>query len=177
MLKKLTIYCTLCGVVINKVLLKKQLKTLFLVNPQKNFNSQRLHVSHYFLFFCFFSNDDIICHLIIGESILFCIFYSDFILFYVAACLRTQEEKDFLKFRKKWKGKSGIYKLTFLPCRLFTYFGSCLLLRLACAQKILENVLNIITIILLKKRLFLALFIKTFGWDCFAALLLCCYSS
>ena len=34
------------------------------------------------------------------------------------------EEKDFLKFRKKWKGKSGIYKLTFLPCRLFTYFGS-----------------------------------------------------
>ena len=34
------------------------------------------------------------------------------------------EEKNFLKFRKKWKGKSGIYKLTFLPCRLFTYFGS-----------------------------------------------------
>ena len=32
--------------------------------------------------------------------------------------------KDILSFRKKWNEKSGIYKITFLPFRLFTYYGS-----------------------------------------------------
>lgn len=31
---------------------------------------------------------------------------------------------DLLLFRNKWKGVSGIYKITFLPFRLFTYYGS-----------------------------------------------------
>lgn len=31
---------------------------------------------------------------------------------------------DLTKFRNKWKGVSGIYKITFLPFRLFTYYGS-----------------------------------------------------
>ena len=32
--------------------------------------------------------------------------------------------KDRLSFQKKWWGVSGIYKMTFLPFRLFTYYGS-----------------------------------------------------
>lgn len=31
---------------------------------------------------------------------------------------------NLVTFRKKWKGKSGIYKITFLPFRLFSYYGS-----------------------------------------------------
>lgn len=31
---------------------------------------------------------------------------------------------DLLAFRTKWKGVSGIYKITFLPFRMFTYYGS-----------------------------------------------------
>lgn len=31
---------------------------------------------------------------------------------------------NILSFRKKWNGVSGIYKITFLPFRLFTYYGS-----------------------------------------------------
>lgn len=27
-------------------------------------------------------------------------------------------------FRQQWKGVSGIYKITFLPFRMFTYYGS-----------------------------------------------------
>lgn len=29
-----------------------------------------------------------------------------------------------LSFRQVWKGVSGIYKITFLPFRLFSYYGS-----------------------------------------------------
>ena len=36
----------------------------------------------------------------------------------------SSDNRDFLKFRKRWIGKSGIYKITFLPYRLFTYIGS-----------------------------------------------------
>lgn len=32
--------------------------------------------------------------------------------------------KDQVTFRNTWKGVSGIYKITFLPFRLFTYYGS-----------------------------------------------------
>ena len=69
------------------------------------------------------------------------------------------EEKNFLKFRKKWKGKSGIYKLTFLPCRLFTYFGSSKDL----GERFKYHYYNTS-----KEKTFLALFIKTFCWDSFA---------
>lgn len=70
------------------------------------------------------------------------------------------EEKDFLKFRKKWKGKSGIYKLTFLPCRLFTYFGSSKDL----GERFKYHYFNTS-----KEKTFLALFIKTFGWGCYSS--------
>ena len=55
--------------------------------------------------------------------------------------------------------KSGIYKLTFLPCRLFTYFGSSKDL----GERFKYHYYNTS-----KEQTFLALFIKTFGWDCFA---------
>lgn len=31
---------------------------------------------------------------------------------------------DLTKFRNKWKGVSGVYKITFRPYRQFTYWGS-----------------------------------------------------
>ena len=69
------------------------------------------------------------------------------------------EEKNFLKFRTKWNGRSGIYKLTFLPCKLFTYYGS---------SKNLGLRLKYHSYNTSKENTFLALFIKTFGWDSFA---------
>ena len=33
-------------------------------------------------------------------------------------------DRDRLAFQKKWWGVSGVYKITFLPFRLFTYYGS-----------------------------------------------------
>ena len=81
-------------------------------------------------------------------------------------CSSLVGEKNFLKFRNKWKGKSGIYKLTFLPCRLFTYFGSSKDL----GERFKYHYYNTY-----KSTTFLALFIKkknkkkkTFGWDSFA---------
>ena len=71
----------------------------------------------------------------------------------------SPEEKNFLKFRNKWNARSGIYKLTFLPCKLFTYYGS---------SKNLSLRLKYHSYNTSKENTFLALFIKTFGWDCFA---------
>lgn len=50
----------------------------------------------------------------------------------------------------------GIYKLTFLPCRLFTYFGSSKNLGLRFKYHSYNTS---------KENTFLAIFIKTFGWD------------
>lgn len=40
----------------------------------------------------------------------------------VAHCANVP--RDIITFRNTWKGVSGIYKITFLPFRLFTYYGS-----------------------------------------------------
>jgi hypothetical protein len=41
---------------------------------------------------------------------------------YVDHCHNFAE--NHLEFRKKWSGRSGVYKITFRPFRLFTYYGS-----------------------------------------------------
>lgn len=67
--------------------------------------------------------------------------------------------KNHTNFYKKWKGNSGIYKITFLPFRLFTYYGSSKDLGLLFKYHYFNTP---------KEFTFLGLFIKTFGWECFS---------
>lgn len=66
---------------------------------------------------------------------------------------------DLLRFRIKWNGVRGIYKITFLPFRLFTYYGSSVNL----GQRFKYHYF-----ITPKSNNFLGLFIKVFGWSCFS---------
>jgi group I intron endonuclease len=65
-------------------------------------------------------------------------------------------------FQRKWLNTSGIYKITFLPFKLFSYYGS--------SKKIGERIKyhyyngN-------KQKKFLGLFIKEFGWSYFSVTL------
>jgi len=66
---------------------------------------------------------------------------------------------NILSFRNKWNGVSGIYKITFLPFRLFTYYGSSSDLGLRFKYHYYNGA---------KQRNFLGFFLKTFGWTNFA---------
>jgi len=66
---------------------------------------------------------------------------------------------NILSFRNKWNGVSGIYKITFLPFRLFTYYGSSSDLGMRFKYHYYNGA---------KQRNFLGLFLKTFGWTNFA---------
>jgi group I intron endonuclease len=66
---------------------------------------------------------------------------------------------NILSFRNKWNGISGIYKITFLPFRLFTYYGSSFDLGMRFKYHYYNGA---------KQRNFLGFFLKTFGWTNFA---------
>lgn len=66
-------------------------------------------------------------------------------------------------FQKKWKNKSGIYKITFLPCRLFTYYGSSNNI----GRRIKYHYYNTG-----KQHTFLGNFVKLFGWSAFSVTLI-----
>lgn len=63
------------------------------------------------------------------------------------------------QFRNKWKGKSGIYKITYLPYRLFTYYGSSVDLSLRFKYHYFNTP---------KKNNYLGLFLRVFGWSNFS---------
>lgn len=67
--------------------------------------------------------------------------------------------KGQLAFRNHWKGISGIYKITFLPFRMFTYYGSTK----DFAQRLKYHYYNGP-----KQNNFLGLFLSVFGWSCFS---------
>jgi group I intron endonuclease len=62
-------------------------------------------------------------------------------------------------FRNTWKGVSGIYKITFLPFRLFTYYGSSSDLGARFKYHYFNGA---------KQSNFLGLFLKVFGWSNFS---------
>lgn len=61
---------------------------------------------------------------------------------------------NILNFQKKWKGVSGIYKITFLPFRLFIYYGASSNLGMRFKYHFYNGA---------KQRNFLGFFLKTFG--------------
>ncbi len=61
---------------------------------------------------------------------------------------------NILNFRKKWNGVAGIYKITFLPFRLFTYYGASTNLGMRFKYHYYNGA---------KQRNFLGFFFKTFG--------------
>ena len=71
----------------------------------------------------------------------------------------SSNDKGFFKFGKNWSGKSGIYKITFLPYRLFTYIGS---------SKDLGARFKYHYYMTSKLDTFLGYFIKVFGWEHFS---------
>ena len=66
---------------------------------------------------------------------------------------------NILSFRNKWNGISGIYKITFLPFRLFTYYSSSSNLGMRFKYHYYNGP---------KQRNFLGFFLKTFGWTKFS---------
>lgn len=67
--------------------------------------------------------------------------------------------RDIAAFRNTWKRISGIYKITFLPFRLFTYYGSSSDLGMRFKYHYFNGP---------KTHNFLGLFLKVFGWDNFS---------
>lgn len=76
---------------------------------------------------------------------------------YVDHCQNFKDHN--LAFRKKWSGSSGIYKITFLPCRLFTYYGSSVDL----GSRFKYHYHNTKF-----EPTFLSVFLAVFGWSCFS---------
>jgi len=66
---------------------------------------------------------------------------------------------NILSFRQAWKGVSGIYKITFLPFRLFSYYGSSVDLGARFKYHYYNGP---------KQNNFLGLFLKVFGWSFFS---------
>lgn len=66
---------------------------------------------------------------------------------------------NLVAFRNKWKGISGIYKITFLPFRLFSYYGSTNDFNVRFKYHLFNSP---------KQANFLGLFLKVFGWSCFS---------
>jgi len=62
-------------------------------------------------------------------------------------------------FRNTWNGISGIYKITFLPFRLFTYYGSSSNLGMRFKYHYFNGA---------KKGNFLGIFLSVFGWSNFS---------
>lgn len=62
-------------------------------------------------------------------------------------------------FRKRWNNVSAIYKITFLPFRIFTYYGSSSNLGIRFKYHYFNGA---------KQRNFLGLFLNVFGWDNFS---------
>lgn len=75
----------------------------------------------------------------------------------VAHCANVPE--NLTQFRSTWKGVSGIYKITFLPCRLFTYYGSSSDLGSRFKYHYFNGP---------KQGNFLGIFLNAFGWDKFS---------
>jgi group I intron endonuclease len=75
----------------------------------------------------------------------------------VAHCQDVSNE--ILKFQKAWTGVSGIYKITFLSFRLFTYYGCSTNLGLRFKYHYFNGP---------KQNTFLGLFFKVFGWSNFS---------
>jgi len=67
--------------------------------------------------------------------------------------------KNITAFRKTWLGISGINKITFLPFRLFTYYGSSSNLGMRFKYHYFNGA---------KKRNFLGIFLNVFGWSNFS---------
>lgn len=67
--------------------------------------------------------------------------------------------KDHLEFRKRWAGRSGVYKITFLPFRLFTYYGSSINLGARFKYHYFNSPFQ---------PNFLGVFLAVFGWSCFS---------
>jgi group I intron endonuclease len=67
--------------------------------------------------------------------------------------------KNITTFRNAWLGVSGIYKITFLPFRLFTYYGSSSNLGMRIKYHYFNGA---------KKENFLGLFLSVFGWSNFS---------
>lgn len=80
---------------------------------------------------------------------------------YIEHCKNFLEDHNV--YRKKWMNISGIYKITFLPYKLFTYYGSSVNI----GQRIKYHYYNGE-----KQNNFLGNFIKTFGWSCFSITLI-----
>jgi group I intron endonuclease len=80
---------------------------------------------------------------------------------YVEHC--SSFSKDHNLFQKKWLNLSGIYKITFLPIKMFTYIGSSKKI----GQRIKYHYYNGS-----KQNNFLGLFIKEFGWSFFSVTLI-----
>jgi group I intron endonuclease len=72
-------------------------------------------------------------------------------------------DRDLTSFRRKWKGKGGIYKITYLPCRLFTYVGRTT----DFASRFKYHYFNSS-----KQTNFLGTFLNAFGWRCFSITIL-----
>jgi len=62
-------------------------------------------------------------------------------------------------FRRKWNEVSGIYKITFLPFRMFTYYGSSSNLGIRFKYHYYNGV---------NQTNFLGLFLRVFGWKYFS---------
>lgn len=62
-------------------------------------------------------------------------------------------------FRQQWKGVSGIYKITFLPFRMFTYYGSSSDIGMRFKYHYFNGP---------KQNNFLGLFLRVFGWNNFS---------
>ena len=62
------------------------------------------------------------------------------------------------QFRANWKGQGGIYKITFRPFRLFSYYGRTNDFSVRFKYHFFNGS---------KQNNFLGLFLRTFGWECF----------
>lgn len=75
----------------------------------------------------------------------------------VAHC--TNVPDNLACFRRTWNGVSGIYKITFLPFRMFTYYGSSSNLGMRFKYHYFNGA---------KQGNFLGLFLRVFGWTKFS---------
>lgn len=66
---------------------------------------------------------------------------------------------NIVSFRKKWNNSSGIYKITFLPFKVFTYYGSSSNLGIRFKYHYFNGS---------KKETFLGQFLRVFGWSKFS---------
>lgn len=71
-------------------------------------------------------------------------------------------------FRRSWNGVSGIYKITFLPFRIFTYYGSSVDLSMRFKYHYFFLLLRRRRRTGSKQGNFLGMFLSVFGWENFS---------